>query len=157
MCLRQPKYIEAVHEHLKHDGAADNRRRSSGYAALAAGVLKRRARGIPQRRLGIGRIAGEGRNASGQHDACALWRTRLILERVSSMHGHVRRIEGGFKKSLIGLELQFRRHDTAGVREHAVSGDDHIAFDAHEVRFSHFRESRKCTFAAIPKWSEPHC
>ena len=46
------------------------------------------------------------------------------------MHDQVGAIKGSGEESLVALELQFVRHDVTGVRQHAVRGNNHVAFDA---------------------------
>ena len=46
------------------------------------------------------------------------------------MHHHIDPVEPAFEEVLIGLELERVRHDTRGIREHAILGDDGITFDA---------------------------
>ena len=46
------------------------------------------------------------------------------------MQDQVGAVEGGGEERLVALELQFVRHGVAGVGQHAVRGDDDVAFDA---------------------------
>jgi hypothetical protein len=46
------------------------------------------------------------------------------------MHHHIDPVEPAFEELLIGLELERVRHDTRGIREHAILADDGITFDA---------------------------
>ena len=46
------------------------------------------------------------------------------------MHHHIDAVEPAFKEVPIGLELERVRHDTRGIREHAILRDDGITFDA---------------------------
>jgi hypothetical protein len=46
------------------------------------------------------------------------------------MHHHIDPVEPAFEEVLIGLELERVRHDTRGIGEHAILGDDGITFDA---------------------------
>ena len=49
---------------------------------------------------------------------------------MAAVQDQVGAVEGGREEPLVALELQFVRHDIAGVRQHAVCRDDDIAFDA---------------------------
>jgi hypothetical protein len=55
------------------------------------------------------------------------------------MRHHINPVEPAFEEMLIGLELERVRHDTCGIREHAIFGDNGITFDAtrtgHENHF----------------------
>src|SRR5580700_10159689 len=46
------------------------------------------------------------------------------------MHHYVDPVEPAFEEVLIGLELERVRHDTRGIRDHAILGDDGITFDS---------------------------
>jgi hypothetical protein len=50
--------------------------------------------------------------------------------RVAPMHHHIDPVEPAFEEVLIGLELERVRHDTRGIRDHAILGDDGITFDS---------------------------
>jgi hypothetical protein len=50
--------------------------------------------------------------------------------RVAPVNHDVDPVEPAFEEALIGLELERVRHDTRGIREHAILGDDGITFDA---------------------------
>src|SRR3984893_9902214 len=50
--------------------------------------------------------------------------------RVTPMHHHIDPVESAFEELPIGLELERIRHDTLGIREHAILGDDSKTFDA---------------------------
>ena len=54
---------------------------------------------------------------------------RLLLMRVAAVDHDIDGVETGFKKALIGLELERRRHDAGGIGEHAVLRNDGKAFD----------------------------
>src|ERR1700730_1431083 len=54
---------------------------------------------------------------------------RLSLMRVAPMHHHIDPVEPAFEKVPVGLELEPVRHDTYGIREHAILGDNGITFD----------------------------
>ena len=49
---------------------------------------------------------------------------------IAAVQDQVGAIEGSSEEALVALELQFVRHDVAGVRELPVRRDDDIAFDA---------------------------
>jgi hypothetical protein len=49
---------------------------------------------------------------------------------MAAMHDGVGAIERGMEEALIRFDMQLRRLITIGVRDHAVSGDDGVAFDA---------------------------
>ena len=46
------------------------------------------------------------------------------------MYHNIDSVEPAFKEALISREFKRVRHDTRGIREHAVLRDDGIAFDA---------------------------
>ena len=46
------------------------------------------------------------------------------------MHYHIDPVERAFEELVIGLELERVRHDTRGIRDHAIRGDDGITFDS---------------------------
>ena len=45
------------------------------------------------------------------------------------MHYHIDPVERAFEELVIGLELERVRHDTRGIRDHAIRGDDGITFE----------------------------
>jgi len=67
---------------------------------------------------------------------------------MSAVHDQVGPVEGGCEKSLVTFKFQFLRHDTIGVRQHAVGGHDDITV---EMKRRH-RNSR-----AGPAYSEIVC
>jgi hypothetical protein len=59
---------------------------------------------------------------------------------VPAMRHRLDAVEPLREETLIALELELFGHDTGGIRQHAVDGDDGIGFDAartsHGVLFS---------------------
>jgi hypothetical protein len=53
---------------------------------------------------------------------------RLPLMRVSPMYRHIYSVKAVLEKALIGLELERFWQDAGGIRDHAIFGDDCVAF-----------------------------
>jgi hypothetical protein len=66
----------------------------------------------------------------GQDQPAPQIRALLSLMRVAPVHHDIDPVEPAFEEVPIGLELERVRHDTRGIREHAILGDDGITFDA---------------------------
>ena len=116
--------------HAEHHRAADNGRGAPAYAGVRAGIFERRARRIPQRRLGIGRIARNTRDGTGQDDTRPLRRIGLVFVRVAAVDDDVRAVERVSEELQVALESQFIRHHTACIREHAVRRYDDVTLNA---------------------------
>jgi hypothetical protein len=56
---------------------------------------------------------------------------------MASVDDDVYPVQTVFEKPLIRLEHQRRRHDKASGRQHAVLGDDGVAFDTAAATFIH--------------------
>src|ERR1039458_9818200 len=64
--------------------------------------------------------------------------------RMAPMHHHIDLVEPAFEEVLIGLELERVRHDTRGIRKHAIFGDDGVTFDTTRTwQRNHFTTGRK--------------
>jgi hypothetical protein len=72
-----------------------------------------------------------------RHQSAAQIRTRLSLMRMAPMYHHIGPVEPAFEKVPIDLELERVWHDTRGIREHALLGDDGITFDATRTGRNH--------------------
>jgi hypothetical protein len=54
----------------------------------------------------------------------------LPLVGVAAVDHDIDAIEAALEEALVGLDLQLIRHDPGGVGQHAVFGNDGVAFDA---------------------------
>ena len=85
---------------------------------------------VPEQRLFIPRVDRDGRDLPGEDQSIAQVRTRLSFMRAAPMHHHIDPVEAAFEELPIAVGLERVRHDTRGIREHAILGDSSMTFDA---------------------------
>jgi len=76
---------------------------------------------------GIGR---KRRDLTGEDQTVATRGTRPALVRMAAVHDDRGLVERVLEEALIGVVADRRRHFAFAVRDHAVGGNDHKAFDA---------------------------
>ena len=69
-------------------------------------------------------------NPPAQHQPVTQMRPLLLFLRVAPMHHHIDPVQRTLKEALISFKLQRVRHDSGGIRQHAVLGNNGIALDA---------------------------
>ena len=147
-CLADESLLDPLLELVDAAGATFDQYPYGAGSTLLAGLLEASARGVPEQRLRVRRIGRNRRDLAGQDDALALRRVRLILMGMAAVHDQRGAVEGGGEESLVALEFQFVRHEVARIRQHAIGGDDDIAFETQRrhrrVGVSSKRPSPRC-------------
>ncbi|MGA7233907.1 MAG: hypothetical protein WBX95_23620, partial [Xanthobacteraceae bacterium] len=69
-------------------------------------------------------------DSTGKDQTSAARGAGATLVRMAAMHDDSGVVEGVLEKALIGVVADRWRHFAFAVRDHAVGGNDHIAFDA---------------------------
>src|SRR5437660_9047350 len=133
----------------EHLGAANDRERAARRAECLPGLLETGARRIPPHRLVVLRIRRKRRNTPGEDQPPPLRRARVGLLRMAAVGDRARTIERAMEEALVGLDLERVRHHALDVGDHAVGGDDRVAFDAERAGhggqeiFHHIRCDRR--------------
>ncbi len=75
-------------------------------------------------------MVGYGFNAARKDEPPAPIRSRLLLMGMATVHNNGSLVDALLKETLIGIDLELVRDVAIAIGEHAVSGDNSVAFDA---------------------------
>src|SRR5262249_31119569 len=114
----------------KNPSAAENGDRAVSDNQRCNRLFKRRAGGIPQKRVWQRPAGRNGSNLPRHNDSFALVRPRPALVRAASVHEHGGAVQLALKKSLVGVIANCSRYHAVAVGDHAVGGHDGVTLDA---------------------------
>ena len=132
-CLGSAGQVKRIVERQKpaeHFGAADDGDRAVTDSEPFERLIEAGAERIPQQRIGMCRIGREGGDLTGHDEPLSPRGARSAFMRMPAVHDDGGTVERVLEEALIGLIADRIRHLAFGVGEHAVGGNDDIAFDA---------------------------
>src|SRR5262249_47030008 len=109
------------------------------YSDRATRLAERDPRRVPQLCQGEGRMLSERRYAMRDDQPTAPVRTQLLLMGVASVHDECRPSETLVEEPHVGIDPESIGHLAIAIGDHAVGGDDGVAFNANPLR--HARRS----------------
>ena len=127
---RKMKRVVVGQKQTEHFGAADDGNYAvtdpePGQRCIEAGADR-----VPQQSIWLRGIWRKRRDLTGEDQTVATRGTRSALVRMAAMHEDRGVVERVLEEALIGVVADRRRHFAFAVRDNAVGGNDHIAFDA---------------------------
>lgn len=117
-------------EKAEHFRTADDRNHAVANAELLERLFERGADGIPQKRMWQRRGRRKRRDLPRQDQTLASGGVGTALVRKPAVDNDGGMVERVLEKTLVGVIADRRRHFAFAVREHAVGGYDHKAFDS---------------------------
>src|SRR5262249_57128335 len=111
---RQPEGVVAVHEHLEHGGAADDRDHAGTHAGGVRCGFEGGSGGVPERGLGIGGIGCQRSHFGGDDEPLALRRGRVGFGGMAGGGGGGGGVGGGGGEERVGRGLGVMRGQMRG-------------------------------------------
>jgi hypothetical protein len=127
---REMKSVVLREKKTEHVGAADDGNDAIADSEPIKRRIKASAGGIPQQSIRVRCVRSKCRDPAGQNETLAARGSGAALVGVAAMNDDRGAIERVLEKPLIGVVADRPRHLTTAFRDHAVGGNDHIAFDA---------------------------